>query len=413
MRKRIPIVSIFMLMLLCVVAGWYFFMRDDEEAVKVLATAFVKRGSVTVQLKSTGIVQPQVGAIVKTGTRATGVIERMLVRVGDRVKKGVLIAKIDDREQRATYISVEANLKQAQAQLENVNKTFPLQINEAKANLEASIAQRRFAYLTWQRNKYLVSTKLEAQAALDEAYQNYIVAVNQVKANEYALNLVVENFATAVVDAVEGVVAAQANLDNANIQISYTQIYAPITGVVSEVTGQEGETVVSGLQVAALITMLDPSRLEMLIYVDETDVGTVARGMPVNFTVDAFPDVIFRGAVSQIYPEAVIRDNIVYYQALVPLAPKTALQLRPKMTTQCSIITDEKDGILVIPNEAIKWVGGKQYVYVVDEENNARPVSPKFGIMGEQNTQIVSGLEEGEKVAIRLVVPTANTDDDE
>lgn len=405
MRKRIAIFSIVILILLCTAAGWYFFLRDDENAVKVLATAFAERGSVTVQLKSTGIVQPQVGAIVKTGTRATGVIERMLVRVGDHVQKGALIAQIDDREQRATYLTVEAKLKQAQAQLENVNKTFPLQIDQAKANLDASIAQRRFKYLTWQREVYLVSTGADAQAALDEAYQNYIVALNQEKANKYALDLVIENYATGVVNAAEEVAAAKANLENANIQISYTQIYAPITGVVSEVTGQEGETVVSGLQVAALITMLDPSRLEMLIYIDETDVGTVARGMPVNFTVDAYPGVTFRGGVSQIYPEAVVRDNIVYYQALVPLKPKTALQLRPEMTTQCSIITDEKDSILVIPNDAIKWVGGKQYVYVVDEQNKARPVSPKFGIMGEYNTQILSGIEEGEKVATKLIVP--------
>lgn len=408
MRKRTFIIpAVLIAVLLISGAVWYFVAHRNTVTAKVLETAEATRGSVTVQLKATGIIQPQVGAIVKTGTRATGVIERMHVQVGDKVKKGILIAKIDDREQRAQFVAQEAALRQAQAQLENVNKTFPLQIDQAQATLDGSLAERHFTYLTWQRRIALVATGVLEQSSLDEAYQDYVVAVTQAKSNKDALRLVEENYITAVIDAVEEVVSAQAELDNASIQISYTEIYAPIDGLVSQVTTQEGETVVAGLQVANLITVLDPTRLEMLIYVDETDVGTVDKGMPVNFTVDAYPNVIFRGAVEQIYPEPIIQDNIVYYQALVPLTPETAIQLRTQMTTQCSIITREIDSVLVVPNNAIKWVDGKQYVYVVDKNNRATPVSPEFGIMGENNTEILSGVEEGDMIATRIILPAS------
>lgn len=411
MRKLpVSLPSIIIGVLLLIGAIWFLLAQQSDDTVRVLRTATAQRGSVSVQLKSTGIIKPQVGAIVKTGTRATGLIKRMLVQVGDRVKQGVLIAKIDDREERAVYQAQEAALRQAQAELTNVNKTYPIQIDQAQATLKGSLAERRFTYLTWQRNTALVATGVLEQAALDEAYQNYVVAATQAKADEEALNLVEENYVTDLIKAVEGVVSAEADLENASIQISYTEIYAPITGVVSQVTAQEGETVVTGLEVANLITILDPTRLEMLIYVDETDVGTVTKGMPVNFSVDAYPNTIFRGMVETIYPEAVIQDNIVYYQALVPLSAATALQLRPEMTTQCSIITKEIDSVLVVPNEAIKWVDGKKYVYVVDADGDATPVSPKFGIMGEENTEILSGINEGEKVATRIIIPTINAD---
>lgn len=414
MRKRTAIIpAILIILLLTAVAVWFVVVRQTGTSIRVLQTAVATRGSVSVQLKSTGIVKPQVGAIVKTGTRATGVIEKMLVRVGDRVKQGVLIAKIDDREQRTNYLAKEAALRKAQADLTNVNTTYPLQLEQAQATLKGSLAQRRYTYLTWQRNTALVATGVMEQAALDEAYQNYVVAATQAKANKDALRLVEENYATNLINAVEAVVAAQADLENAQIQISYTEIYAPITGIVSQVAIQEGETVVTGLEVANLITILDPTRLEMLIYVDETDVGTVTPRMAVNFTVDAYPNVIFRGKVAKIYPEAVIQDNIVYYQALVPLSPETALQLRPEMTTQCSIITKEMDNILVVPNEAIKWVEGKKYVYVVDADGKATPVSPKFGMIGENNTEILSGINEGDKVATRIIIPTITSDNGE
>ena len=198
---------------------------------------------------------------------------------------------------------------------------------------------------------------------------------------------------------------AEAVIESARTKISYTRIVSPIDGVVAFVTSQAGETVVAGLQVANLITVLDPTRLEMWIYVDETDVGQVHPGLAVEFRVDAHPATVFRGSVDQIYPQPEIRDNIVYYQALVRLDPKESKQLRPEMTTQCQIVVQEKKGVLVIPNAALKWIGDRQVVFAVAGDGSVREVSPTLGLEGLNETEVTAGLTPGEKVATQIVLP--------
>ena len=198
---------------------------------------------------------------------------------------------------------------------------------------------------------------------------------------------------------------AEASLAALDVRKSYTRIYSPISGVVSQVTAQEGETIVAGLQVANLITVLDPARLEMWTYVDETDIGQVHPGQPVEFRVDAYPERVFRGTVDTIYPEPEIRDNIVYYQALVKINPEQAAYLRPEMTTQVQIIVAIKDAVLDIPNNALKWVDGRQVVFVQDSDGTIRQVTPELGLAGVTHTEVLEGLAAGDKVATQVVLP--------
>jgi RND family efflux transporter MFP subunit len=200
--------------------------------------------------------------------------------------------------------------------------------------------------------------------------------------------------------------AALAALRTLDVRISYTKIVSPIDGVVSQVTAQEGETIVAGLQVANLVTVLDPTRLEMWIYVDETDVGRVRPGLPVEFRVDSQPDKAFTGAVDRVYPEPEIRDNIVYYKALVTVDRDHALSLRPEMTTQCSIVVDTRENVLAVPNQALKWVAGKQTVFVVDKARpeGVRRVEPKLGLPGLEKSEVLEGLAEGDEVATQIVL---------
>ena len=201
------------------------------------------------------------------------------------------------------------------------------------------------------------------------------------------------------------VAKAEATVHALETQISYTRIVSPLTGTVSLVAAQEGETIVAGLQVANLITVLDPSRLEMWIYVDETDIGQVRTGLPVEYTVDAYPDEVFNGSIATVYPEPEIRDNIVYYRALVTISPEQARLLRPEMTTQVKIITARKDNILVLPNAALKWVDGSQTVFVVREDQTVQEVSPELGLTGVDTSEIVSGIDKGARVATQIVLP--------
>ena len=356
-KKHKILIALLGLLILGAVLWW----RSGHESaeVSIEETAEVKIGSVRKVLNATGIVKSQVGAVVKTGTRATGVIEKMLVRVGDKVTAGELIAKIDSREQEADLARAEAQLRSAKAE-----------------QVFADLAVRRIGSLSRQ--------DLTSRESYDDARR------------------VADKAAAAVDD-------AAAAFKSAEIRLSYTSIYSPLNGVVSEVTAQEGETVVAGLQVANLITVLDPTKLEMWIYIDETDVGQVTPGLPVEFSVDAYPDETFTGTVDQIYPQPEIRDNIVYYRGLLKLAPESAAKLRPEMTTQCRVIVESKDKVLIIPNTAIKWVNDEQVVYL-QTPGGHKTLHPKLGLVGPDVSEVLSDLKAGDKVATRLNIKGGDKD---
>jgi len=349
---------IFILIAILITGGgvWYFTQSKKAGKIKVLKTAVIERGDVSKILEATGIVKAQVGAQVKIGARATGVLDSVPVKVGDRVQKGDLIAEIDSRELRARIAEAMANIRQEEAKLQYMEKNLP-------------------------RKRSLVKQKLEPQDSLDIAYQDAEMARHSVA-------------------------SSRAKLQTLNVQLSYTKIYSPIDGVVSQVAAHEGETIVSGLSVSNLITVLDPTRLEMWIYIDETDVGRVTTGLPVKYTVDAFRNRVFEGSVDRIYPEPEIRDNIVYYRALVRVTFDQAASLRPEMTTQCKIIVETKKNVLTIPNPALKWVSNRQVVFVVDNpEVEPREVQPELGLVGLKRSEVFSGLDEGQVVATQLVLP--------
>jgi HlyD family secretion protein/macrolide-specific efflux system membrane fusion protein len=372
---------------------------------RVIATAEAAIGDVRKVLEATGIIKAQVGAIVKIGARATGTIKEMNVKVGDAVKKDQLIAVIDSRELRSMLDEAEAKLARVTAELSQVETVFPRRIAEAEAELRLSQAKYEYAASTLKRQDELFRKELVARDVLDAARRDSLVSQNEVLARQASLVRVQTEFEKERLKAQKALEEAQAVIDSVNTKISYTRIVSPIDGVVSLIASQAGETVVAGLQVANLITVLDPTRLEMWIYVDETDVGQVKPGMPVEFRVDAFAGTTFKGSVNQIYPQPEIRDNIVYYQALVRLDPVESAKLRPEMTTQCQVVVQEKKGVLVIPNAALKWIGDKQVVFAVIEGGGVREVHPTLGLEGLNETEILQGLTPGEKVATQIVLP--------
>jgi HlyD family secretion protein/macrolide-specific efflux system membrane fusion protein len=397
------------LFLLALLAGgglfsWQHFHKVVEPP-RVLATAEAKIGDVRKVLEATGIIKAQVGAIVKIGARATGTIKEMNVKVGDEVHKGQLIAVIDDRELRAQLDEAEAKLARAQAELAQVEAVYPKRIAEAQAEQRLSQAKNAYAAANLKRQEELYGKSLIARDVLDAAQRDALVGQNEVLAREASEVRLQTEFEKERLKAQKTKEEAEAVIESVKTKISYTRIVSPIDGVVAFVTSQAGETVVAGLQVANLITVLDPTRLEMWIYVDETDVGQVHPGLPVEFRVDAQPGTTFSGDVDQIYPQPEIRDNIVYYQALVRLDPKESARLRPEMTTQCQIVVQEKKSVLVIPNAALKWIGNRQVVFAVGPDGGVREIQPKLGLEGLNETEVTEGLSPGEKVATQIVLP--------
>ncbi|NLI82915.1 MAG: efflux RND transporter periplasmic adaptor subunit [Deltaproteobacteria bacterium] len=390
MKKLLLIV-----LLLAGIAGGYLGYKRfyTKPGMEILETAKVEKGSIRGVLVETGIIKPQVGAVVKIGSRITGIVVKMHVKIGDRVQKGQLIAQVDDRELRKSIDRQKAALEAARSTLEQVQLTYPNRIREAQANFH-------YARVTFEREQALLKEEYTTADAVDRAK-------SQFKATEANLGRLQDEYKTQLEISKGRVEEAEAQLKQLEVNLSYTRITSPIDGVVSDVTIQEGETIVTGLQVANLVTVLDPTLLDLWIYVDETNIGKAQVGQKVEYYVDAFPERIFKGKVGKIYPQPVTKDNIVYYLAIVEVSKEDTEYLKPEMTSQVRIIFQEKEGILTVPNAAVKFAEGKQVAYKVSGPNKADKVVITTGIRGEDRTEILSGIQEGDEVATRIVLPMA------
>jgi RND family efflux transporter MFP subunit len=363
----IPVIAVIAVI---IAAGGLIFNSTGKKGTsekKRSETFIAKKGNVTYFTEQTGIIKARVGAIVKVGTRATGTLTQLKYQVGDYVRKGELIAKIDDRE-------IVANFRNNQAMIE-----------EQKRDLESKDAQYAYAKLNYEREARLLDKEFTTKDSVDKAKRELDVALAQVELGK-----------AKVKEAVEKLKALE-------VSLSYTKIYAPISGYVSTVSTQEGETVVSGLSAAILITIIDPSKLEMWIYVDETDIGRTKTGVRVEYWVDTYRDKRFPGKISMIYPQPEIKDNIVYYLAIVKIDPKDTALLRPEMTAHVRIIVEEKVNVLVVPNNAVRFEEGKNVVYVGKgkEKPERRTVTP--GIRDDNFTEILSGIAEGEHIIMPAI----------
>ncbi|MCE5311941.1 MAG: efflux RND transporter periplasmic adaptor subunit [Nitrospiraceae bacterium] len=378
---------------LLVAGAGYFAYKSflSKPETKVLETAVVEKSDIRGILVETGIIKSQVGAVVKIGARATGTIVDMKVRVGDRVKKGDIIALIDDREIKQGIDQLKAALQSSKETLAQQEQTYPDRIREAEANYE-------YAKAAYEREKQLITKEYTTKDSLEKAKSQYdsTKAVFERLRAEYKTQLPISR---------SNVETQTAQLEQQKTKLSYTKIYAPISGIVSDVTAQQGETIVAGLQVANLVTVLDPTKLEMWIYVDETDIGKVKLSQKVEYYVDTYPSKNFSGLITEIYPQPVVKDNIVYYLAIVKIPHEDALLLRPEMTTHVKIIFIEKKDVLTVTNAAVKFEKGKQVAYVVKGKNQVQKTDIKTGIRGEEKTEILSGVQEGAVVASKLILP--------
>lgn len=245
-------------------------------------------------VKATGVVKPCVGAEVRVGSRVSGVVRRLYVKVGDAVRKGQVLAELDDRDLTALREQAAAELLRAQAEF-------------------------RFAQSDLRRRKELRAASVITPSEMDLAERACAVAEQQVR-------------------------VAQAALTYADTQLDYAHIVAPIAGVVASVSTQEGETVSASLSAPTFVTLVDLGRLEVWAYVDETDIGRIQVGQQASFTVDTYGEENFEGVVTTIYPKAEIRDNVVDYVTVVQFTPPAGRTLRPEMTTTVRIALDAVKG---------------------------------------------------------------------
>ncbi len=311
--------------------------------------AKVARQDLATVVKATGVVKPMIGAQVRVGSRASGVVKRLFVRVGDNVAKGQVLAELDTGELSARR-------------------------GQAAAVLASSEADLRYAEVDLGRKRELRNAQLLAPSELDLAER--ALAVAEQRKSE-----------------------ARSSLEYAATQLGYARILAPITGIVSSVSTQEGETVAASLSAPTFVTLLDLSRLEVWAYVDETDIGRVRVGQPARFTVDTYPGQEFPGRVTAIYPEAEIRDNVVNYVCVVRFDPPRDRTLRPEMTATVTIAVETRTHVLAVPRRAVQREGGRTFVVVRHGAVDERRVVTT-GSRDETWCEIADGLAEGEEVLL-------------
>jgi len=326
---------------------------DPGAGVNGAATFRVTRRDIAAQVKATGVIKPRVGAEVRVGSRISGVVKRLYVQIGDSVKQGQLLAELDDRDLAALRDQAAATLKQ----------------------LEAS---RRYAETDLRRKRELFAARTLAQSDLDVIEREVAVSEQQVE-------------------------AARASLAYATAQVGYARITAPIGGVVASVATEEGETVAASFAAPTFLTLLDPSRLEVWAYVDETDIGRIRNGQTARFTVDTYGDEEFEGRVTAVHPKAEIRDNVVDYVTVVQFQRPKNRTLRPEMTTTVRVALATRANVLAVPTRAVRWQGTRGYVLVPQSGDKIaaperRWVTP--GLKDDAYWEILSGLREGDAVLV-------------
>ncbi len=371
-----------------------------EKGIAPKKEVMVKRGSIVLEVTATGAVKPQVGAQVKVGSRISGKVEKLFVQAGDTVKKGMLIAVIEHDDLKAVVDARRNQMIAAKNELEKVKKVYPEKIKAQEAYIKKLEAEVHLAELEYNRIKRLFDEALVAQDDLDRATRDLKVKKAELENALRSLAALKNEYKKELKKAVANYKSALSLYKEAKVRLNYAFIYSPISGVVSSVSTQQGETVVAGLNAPTFITVIDLNRLQVDAYVDETDIGKVKPGQDVRFVVDAYPDKVFKGVVRTIYPGAIIRNNVVFYDVAIDIKTPYTRYLKPEMTADVTIIAGRKDNVLLVPAGAVKIDSeGNSYCFV-KREGKWKKVKVKTGWESSGKVEIIEGLREKEVVAV-------------
>ena len=412
--KRYLLYGLAILILVSVIISVISSIKNKDKKGKYLEFK-VRRGEVRETISATGEIKAATGAQISLGARVTGTVVKEPISVGDYVNKGDLIAIIDNRELKEGVKKAKAELARVIVHYENLIKEKELEISELAERYENSLlevekAVSEFDFRKWnfqsmkrlfQSRNHSVSerTYREAKNILKKAKEGLKQARNSKEASHSALNRAKTALNRLKQEFEQERIKAQAELEKALIRMSYSELRAPFSGVITYVSTQEGETVVAGLNAPQFVKILDESKVENWIYVDETDIGKVDEGMHVTFQVDAYPDIKFNGKIHKIYPAPIVQNNVVYYIAVVKIIQK-ATRLHLKMTTHNTIHIKTIKDTLIVPNGAVKFMDGHFVVKVKGGKGDGY-VKVVTGVSDSEFTQIIKGLAEGDIVLYR------------
>lgn len=460
--RRNTIIIVLVLAAIVAIAAWVLrakWLPNQAAATDVGREATVQRGTLLSTVRASGSIEPEAQVSLNFG--APGTVDNVNVKVGQQVKQNDILAQLDTAElelsvaqaekayliQQVTYSQTvagpkPADLAAAQAQLSsawaqyNDLKKGPKadQLAQAEAQLTQTRNQLKQANIAHDKTMTCVTVKVPpsgkeeeicpalgpieeqarmqvetAQASFDAAQANYdrvasgagsvqlAAAWAQVQQAQSSLDRLSPDPDRAKIARIQ-MEQAQISYEQAKQRLLDASIIAPFDGMVTQVNITRGATAsAGGLQPALVLT--DMSKFHITVDVDEIDVGRLKAGQPVSTTVDALPGEYITGQVDQIAPVATVEGGVVSYQVTISLDP-TKLQLRPGMSSNIAIVTESLENVLLVPNWAIRIdrATGKSYVNL-KEGQTIHEVEIATGARNENDSQVVSGLSEGDVVA--------------
>ncbi len=420
--KKILIIAGVIVVLLALVG---FSVQQSKKNVTAVQTGKAVREDLTTVVSASGEIKPK--TYVNVGAQGYGKITKLYVKEGQTVKKGDLLVRLENTQPQADVAAQRANFEVTrtdEAAYEAAVKTAQADLNHSQADTE----QKRLDY---ERAQGLYKAQLIAKSDYDARKAAYDVAVADLAQSEAKL----AQAKAQVQSAVGHIGQAKATLTRLSDVLSKTTYVAPFDGIVTNLPVREGESVVVGIQNApgsTLMTLADMSVITAEVLVDETDIVNVKLNQPAEVTIDALPGQTFKGHVSEIGDQALVRSSGVATSQttgssneakdfkVVVIVDNPPANLRPGLSTTAKITTFSKQSALAIPIQALtirtagdlkdpkdKKAGPPssakdkqeiQGVFVVDKTRKAQFKPVQTGITGSTDIEITSGLNEGDEI---------------
>ena len=353
--------------------GWYGYQKMQPKNEATFITEEVKRGKIAQTVSATGEISAT--NLVDVGAQVSGQIKKMHVKIGDTVKEGDLIAEIDD----VTQVN-EVNTRKAQLQ------TYQAQLESAQVALK--IAQRKYS-----RYKSLASADAVSKEEFEATEDS--LATNRAKIKELQ----------------SSIRQTQIAINTAEKDLGYTRITAPSAGTVVSLVVEQGQTINSSQTSPTVVQIADLTSMTNKMQIAEGDATKVKAGQTVNFTILSEPDTPISAKLDSVDPGLTTMSqgsyskstdttsNAIYYYARATV-PNSEGKLAIGMTTQNTVEIASADNVLMVPTVAIKTKDGKKFVRVLEANNQAVDREIQTGLKDSMNTEVKSGLNEGEKVVM-------------
>ncbi|MBI3785302.1 MAG: efflux RND transporter periplasmic adaptor subunit [Deltaproteobacteria bacterium] len=362
-----------------------YWSASEHNGKRSYVTESVDRGDIVSVVTATGTLNPVTS--VQVGTYVSGPIQAIYVDYNSNVTKGQRVAKIDPAP-------FQVKVRKAEASLAN-----------AKAKVDKDQADLALKKLTLERNAQLIKRNLIAQNDVDTARSDYDQARAQLALDAAAVQ------------------QAEADLQDASINLGYTDISSPVDGVVVSRNVDVGQTVAASFQTPTLFLIAkDLTKMQVDTSVSESDIGAVQPDQTANFTVDAYPHKAFQGRVKQVRNAPITVQNVVTYDVVIAV-DNPELQLKPGMTATVTITTARRDGVVRVPVRALRFnpehkageatprpspatgghAGPKTAVWLLQPDGQIEKVDVHLGLRNDQFAELLSGdIKPGDEVAVAL-----------